>query len=87
MKITKTQLQNHWQEVEREKAEAFKRARKEIERQGITDNYMLAEMAGKKIGGKHYNPFVVENGDSVWWMIENGFSTDEITDFIYNNKK
>lgn len=84
-----TPHQKYLQEQEAEKkrvADAFRRAELEIARLGITDYYMEATMAGKKIGGIPSKPFPVEDGDAIWEMIENGVDSQKIVDKIYDTR-
>jgi len=84
--ITKHHLQKLQEEEEKRIADAFKRAKKIIHKQGLNDDYMLARMEGKNIGGTHGTDFVVLDSEAVWIMMENKVSTDDILDIVYTTK-
>jgi hypothetical protein len=72
-----------------EKDEAWKRAEKKIAEQNLNDIHLKKLISGKMNSGVYWNganPFVVEDGESIWEMMENDIPTDKILDTIYNNK-
>lgn len=72
---------------EAEKAEAFKRAEEKIADLQLNDIHLKHVMSGGKNGVYYGNvPFVVDNPEAIWEMMENEVSTDKILSQIYDNR-
>ena len=84
--ITKKHLQQLQEKEELKVAKAFARAEKIIDKQGINDDYMLARIKGKYIGGNNGTDFVVLDSEAVWIMMENKVPTDDILDIVYTTR-
>ena len=84
--ITKHHLQKLQEEEEKRIADAFTRAKKIIKDKGLSDDYMVGRMEGKKIGGKPNAPFRVMDNEAIWIMMENNIPTDNILEVVYETR-
>jgi len=71
---------------EYEKDIALKRAMEKVDEMGLSDETLLKSMRGLRIGGYNQKPWQVMDSDSVWEMMENGVSSNEIIDYIYDTE-
>jgi len=85
-KYYKSKLPPELTKSEYEKDIALKRAIAKVDEMGMTDETLLKSIKGLRVGGYNLKPWQVMDSDSVWEMMENGVSSDEIIDAIYDTE-
>lgn len=68
------------------KEEGLKRGMEYVDGIGLSDDTLLKSIKGLRVGGYNLKPWQVMDSDSVWEMMENGVSSDEIIDYIYDTE-